>query len=55
MRRVFKKACYIGFTGTPLMKQEKDTAIKFGSFIHKYTMRQAVEDEAVAMEQSGGA
>lgn len=47
MRRVFKKACYIGFTGTPLLKKEKTTAAKFGSFIHKYTMRQAVEDNAV--------
>jgi type I restriction enzyme R subunit len=48
MRQVFKKACYIGFTGTPLLKKEKSTADKFGGFIHKYTMRQAVEDGTVA-------
>jgi type I restriction enzyme R subunit len=48
MRQVFKKACYIGFTGTPLLKKEKSTADKFGGFIHKYTMRQGVEDHAVA-------
>jgi type I restriction enzyme R subunit len=48
MRRVFPNACYIGFTGTPLLKDEKDTARKFGGFIHSYSMRQAVEDEAVA-------
>jgi len=48
MRQVFPKACYIGFTGTPLLKEEKSTALKFGGFIHKYTMRQAVEDGAVA-------
>ena len=48
MRRVFPNACYIGFTGTPLLKKEKETARKFGGFIHSYTMRQAVEDEAVA-------
>ncbi|WP_224958741.1 type I restriction endonuclease subunit R [Geomonas subterranea] len=48
MRRVFSNACYLGFTGTPLLKAEKSTARKFGGFIHSYTMRQAVEDEAVA-------
>ena len=47
MKQVFKKACYIGFTGTPLTKGEKATALRFGSFIHKYPMRQAVEDKAV--------
>lgn len=47
MRRVFKNACYIGFTGTPLTRKEKNTAAKFGGFIHKYTMRRAVEDETV--------
>jgi len=47
MKQVFKKACYIGFTGTPLTKGEKATALKFGSFIHKYPMRQAVDDKAV--------
>jgi len=47
MRQVFRKACYIGFTGTPLLKGEKSTARKFGGFIHKYTMRQAVKDGAV--------
>ena len=48
MRRVFPNACYIAFTGTPLLKKEKQTAQKFGGFIHSYTMRQAVDDEAVA-------
>ncbi len=47
MRQVFTRACYIGFTGTPLTKREKNTARQFGSFIHKYAMRQAVEDGAV--------
>jgi type I restriction enzyme, R subunit len=47
MRRVFPNACFIGFTGTPLLKKDKDTATKFGGFIHSYTMRQAVEDQAV--------
>jgi len=48
MRQVFPNACYIGFTGTPLTRGEKSTARQFGSFIHKYPMRQAVEDGAVA-------
>ncbi|MBN1122216.1 MAG: type I restriction endonuclease subunit R [Anaerolineae bacterium] len=47
MRQVFRNACYIGFTGTPLTRAEKDTAARFGGFIHKYTMRQAVEDGTV--------
>ena len=47
MRQVLPQACYIGFTGTPLLKKEKSTAIKFGGFIHKYSMRQAVEDHTV--------
>ncbi|MBN1583442.1 MAG: HsdR family type I site-specific deoxyribonuclease, partial [Anaerolineae bacterium] len=48
MRQVFQRACYIGFTGTPLLKQDKSTAAKFGGFIHTYSMRKAVEDGAVA-------
>lgn len=47
MRRVFPNACYVGFTGTPLLKTEKNTAQKFGGFVHNYTMREAVEDRAV--------
>lgn len=47
MRRVFPNACYIGFTGTPLMKNEK-TARKFGGkYIHKYTIKNGVEDKAI--------
>jgi len=47
MQNVFPNACFIGFTGTPLLKKEKTTAKKFGGFIHKYTMNQAVIDGAV--------
>lgn len=47
MKKVLPMACYIGFTGTPLMKAEKNTANKFGGFIDKYTIDQAVEDGAV--------
>ncbi|MEO8392860.1 MAG: type I restriction enzyme endonuclease domain-containing protein, partial [Chloroflexota bacterium] len=47
MEEVFPNGCYIGFTGTPLLKKEKSTALRFGGFIHKYTMRQAVADGTV--------
>jgi type I restriction enzyme R subunit len=47
MKKVLPNACYIGFTGTPLTKKEKNTARKFGGIIDSYTMDQAVEDGAV--------
>jgi type I restriction enzyme R subunit len=47
MRKLLPNASYIGFTGTPLMKKEKNTAMKFGGFIDKYTINQAVNDGAV--------
>ena len=47
MQRVFPNACYIGFTGTPLLKQDKSTAERFGGIIDAYPMEQAVADEAV--------
>jgi type I restriction enzyme R subunit len=48
MQKALPKACFIGFTGTPLMKKDKNTADKFGGFIEPaYTIRDAVTDEAV--------
>ena len=47
MKKVFPKACYLGFTGTPLLKREKSSIAKFGGLIHKYTIDQAVRDKAV--------
>jgi len=47
MRNVFPNACYLGFTGTPLQLKEKNTAQKFGGFIHCYSMQQAVLDNAI--------
>jgi type I restriction enzyme R subunit len=47
MRKVFPNSCYLGFTGTPLMKKEKSTILKFGGLLHKYTIDQAVKDKAV--------
>ncbi|WP_312700920.1 type I restriction endonuclease subunit R [Sedimentibacter sp.] len=48
MKKVFPNACYLGFTGTPLMKKDKSTMRKFGSrMIHKYTIKDGVEDKAI--------
>ena len=47
MKKVFPSSCYLGFTGTPLMKKEKSTISKFGGLLHKYTIDQAVKDGAV--------
>jgi type I restriction enzyme, R subunit len=48
MRQMFPRACYLGFTGTPLMKKEKNNFAKFGSLIQPYySITQAVEDGAV--------
>lgn len=47
MRRLLPKACYLGFTGTPLLKKEKNTLSTFGRFIHRYAIDEAVADGAV--------
>ena len=47
MRRILGKACYLGFTGTPLLQREKNTLATFGGLIHRYAIDQAVRDEAV--------
>jgi len=47
MRRVLPNACYIGFTGTPVMKKDKNTVEKFGGLIDTYTIDRAVADKAV--------
>ncbi|MBQ3714943.1 MAG: type I restriction endonuclease subunit R [Fibrobacter sp.] len=48
MKQMLPNACYIGFTGTPLMKKEKNSFGKFGGMLKpSYTIRQANEDGAV--------
>lgn len=47
MKKVFPNACYLGFTGTPLMKKEKSTMVKFGKLIHAYTIADGVRDKAI--------
>lgn len=46
MARTIPNACYIAFTGTPLLKNEKSRH-KFGDFIDKYTIDDALEDNIV--------
>lgn len=46
MRTAMPNACYLGFTGTPIDKEDKSTVRTFGPYIDKYTIEQAVEDGA---------
>jgi type I restriction enzyme R subunit len=47
MRKALPNACFIAFTGTPLLKGERNTISTFGGLIDTYTIEQAVMDKAV--------
>ena len=48
MRRLLTKACYVGFTGTPVLSKEKPTIGRFGGIIRPtYTIEDAVKDGAI--------
>ncbi len=47
MRQALPNAAYIGFTGTPIDKEDANTIQIFGDYIHIYDMQQAKEDNAV--------
>ena len=47
MEKVLPNACFIVFTGTPLMKKQKNTANKFGGIIDTYPISEAVADGAI--------
>ena len=48
MKAILKNAVFIGFTGTPLLKRDKQTSLEvFGKYIHTYKFNEAVEDEVV--------
>src|SRR5206468_8092905 len=48
MKALMPHAVFIGFTGTPLLKQDKQTSLEvFGGYIHTYKFSEAVEDEVV--------
>lgn len=46
MRKALPNAAYIGFTGTPIAKNDKDTVQTFGTYIDKYPFNKAIEDGA---------
>ena len=48
MKAMLPGAVFIGFTGTPLLKEDRQTSLEvFGSYIHTYKFGEAVEDEVV--------
>jgi len=46
MRNALPNASYIGFTGTPLFKEDEITRRVFGDYVSTYDFQRAVEDEA---------
>jgi type I restriction enzyme R subunit len=46
LRNALPKASYIGFTGTPLFKDDEITRRVFGEYISTYDFQRAVEDSA---------
>jgi type I restriction enzyme R subunit len=48
MRRWLENAIFIGFTGTPLLRKDKQTTREvFGTYIHTYKFDEAVADKVV--------
>jgi len=48
MKAILNNAVFIGFTGTPLLKEDKQTSMEvFGGYIHTYKFNEAVADDVV--------
>ena len=48
MKEILPNAVFIGFTGTPLLKKDKQKSIEiFGKYIHTYKFYEAVKDRVV--------
>lgn len=48
MKAMLPNAIFIGFTGTPLLKKDKQTSLEiFGKYIHTYKFNEAVKDKVV--------
>lgn len=48
MKRWFPRAVFVGFTGTPLLRRDKQTTREvFGTYIHTYKFDEAVKDKVV--------
>lgn len=48
MKAILPSALFIGFTGTPLLKADKQRSIEvFGGYIHTYKFNEAVKDKVI--------
>ena len=48
MKAVLQNAVFIGFTGTPLLKSDKQTSLEvFGGYIHSYKFNEGVADKVI--------
>lgn len=48
MKATMPNAVFIGFTGTPLLKYDRETSLEvFGSYIHTYKFSEGVEDGVI--------
>ena len=48
MKKILAGATFLGFTGTPLLKKDKNASVQvFGSYIHTYKYDEAVADKVV--------
>ena len=48
MKAMLPSAVFIGFTGTPLLKKDKQTSLEvFGKYIHTYKFKEGVEDNVI--------
>lgn len=48
MKTMLPNSVFIGFTGTPLLKQDKQTSLEvFGKYIHTYKFNEGVEDKVI--------
>ena len=48
MKAMLSNAVFIGFTGTPLLKKDKQTSLEvFGTYIHTYKFNEGVDDQVI--------
>ena len=48
MSAIMPEATFIGFTGTPLLKKDRQTSLEvFGRYIHRYLFSEAVDDDVI--------
>ena len=48
MKALMPTAVFVGFTGTPLLKHDRQTSLEvFGGYIHSYKFSEAVEDKVI--------